>query len=68
MGFGSVPKAPVVTPPPPSAAPATMANPAVAQAGANQKSKAASAAGSIAQDTNKSLETPATANTTLLGE
>ena len=44
-GGPSIPAPPVVPPPPPAATPPTFANPNVAQAGANQRTRAAAAAG-----------------------
>lgn len=67
MGFGSTPKAPPVVIPPPAAAPATAANPAVAQAAANQKSKSVAGVANTPEQ-NKALQTPSTANVTLLGD
>jgi hypothetical protein len=66
-------KAPAVAPVPPAALPATLANPAVAMSGANQKNAAVAAAGAGFDGTltNASgaggLSAPATAGRSLLG-
>ena len=72
MGAPSIPSPAPVPTPPPAAAPATLANPAVSQAGIMAKNKGAAAAGAGADGTVATspqglTATPKTAGATLLG-
>lgn len=68
MGLGSKPPSPPHIPvAPPAATPATMANPAVQSAGANQRSAAAAAVNGTDTTGPGGLEAPKTAQTSLLG-